>query len=93
VVSLGVGMMLLALAAMATLVGVWSRGAGWGRWHRFGLACGAMFTHSWSAFLMGDNKSTAEFALNLVSHVLYALGALAIAWLAVRRIRRQAAAA
>ncbi|GAA5184447.1 hypothetical protein GCM10023322_25930 [Rugosimonospora acidiphila] len=89
VVWLGVTFMLLALAIAGYLVGTWSRRSGWGRWHRFALACGALFTYSWHAFLMGSSKSTAELVVNLISYSLYALGALAIAWLAVRRIRRQ----
>jgi hypothetical protein len=91
VVWLGITLMLLGLALPAGLFGVWSGRAGWGRWHRFALACGALFTDSWHAFLRGSNKNTAELVVNLVSHILYVLGALAVAWLAVRRIRRQPA--
>jgi hypothetical protein len=86
---LGALLMLLPLAATGGLFGGWSRRPGWGRWHRFGLACGALFTFSWAAFLQGSSKGTADVVVNLVSHIVYALGALAIAWLAVRRIRRQ----
>jgi hypothetical protein len=89
VVWLCVTFMLLGLAAAACLAAAWSRRSGWQRWHRFALASGALFTYSWHAFLMGESTSTAEFVVNLVSHILYALGALGIAWLAVRRIRRQ----
>ncbi len=89
VVWLGVTFMLLALAPAASLATAWSRRSGWHRWHRFALASGALFTYSWHAFLMGDSTSTAEFAVNLVSHILYGLGALGIAWLAIGRIRRQ----
>jgi hypothetical protein len=89
VVWVGVVLMLVALAAAVGLIVAWSARSGWGRWHRFALACGALFTYSWHAFLMGSGNGTAEFVVNLVSHVLYALGALGIAWLALQRIRRQ----
>lgn len=88
-VWVGVASMLIALAVMAVLVALWSPRAGWGRWHRFALASGALFTYSWHAFVMGSGEGTAAFVLYLVSHILYVFGALWVAWLAVKRIRRQ----
>jgi hypothetical protein len=87
----GVASMVLSLVVIAVLVARWSARAGWDRWHRFALASGALFTYSWHAFTMGADDTGAARVIDLISHILYALGALGIAWLAVRRIRRQAA--
>jgi hypothetical protein len=87
-VGIGVPVMLVSVATVGVLVALWSRRSGWGRWHRFALAGGALFTYAWHAFTMGSGSGTAAFIIGLVSHVIYALAALSICWLANRRIRR-----
>jgi hypothetical protein len=85
----GVAAMLAALAVLAVLVSRWSVRPGWGRWHRFALACGALFTYSWHAFTMSLDDTGVALVIDVISHIVYALAAVGIAWLAVKRIRRQ----
>jgi hypothetical protein len=75
----------LVLAVVAVTVALLARREGWGRWHRYALAAGALLTYSWHAFTMGS-VAGATRVLDLVSHVIYAFGALAILWYARRRV-------
>ncbi len=90
---LGVATVAVILALVVVFVARWSAREPWSRWHRLALACGALLTYSWHAFTMGGGTAGhSTFAIDLVSHIVYALGALAVVWFAVRHARRQAAA-
>ncbi|BCY13032.1 hypothetical protein [Actinoplanes sp. L3-i22] len=79
----GVTAMLVAIAGTFTLVGVWSRRAAWGPWHRYAIVAGALLTYSWHTFFM----HSATGLLDLASHIVYALAALGILWYVARRMR------
>ena len=88
-VWVGVAAMLAAVVVTVGLAAAWSARSAWGPWHRFALACGALFTYSWHAFTMGSGEGTAALVLYRISDVIYLFGALYIARLALQRIRRQ----
>ena len=79
---LGVAAMIVAPLAVAGLVLRWSRRAAWGPSQRFGVTAGALLTYSWEAF----TRHSAGTVVDLVSHVVYALGAVAILYYVARRI-------
>jgi hypothetical protein len=88
---LDVAFAVVALVGIAVLVARWSARPGWGPWHRFAAASGAVLTYTWRAFTsssVGDSSA----ALDLVSHIVYAAAAVAILWYAARRIRHHLAA-
>jgi hypothetical protein len=76
----------LVLVVTLTLVGRWSRQAGWGRGHRLALAVGALLTYAWVGFGMTPEsgaKTSGDYVLNAV----LAAVALALAGIAVHRLR------
>lgn len=83
----GVPVVVLALAAITVLIGRWSACSGWGSWHRYALAAGAVLTYSWHAFATTPVIGGAP-VVNMVSHVIYAVAALGILWFVTTRIRR-----
>lgn len=84
----GVGLMVLILATAAAAILTLSRRAGWGPWHRFALAAGALLTYAWHAFTMSPVKGGTA-TLNLVSHLIFALVTLMILGYAAMRVRRR----
>jgi hypothetical protein len=76
---------LVCLVILGVLVARWSRRDGWGPWHRFAVAAGALVTSGWHAFAMEYSKPP---IIDIVSRTIYLLGAAVIVWLAVRRIER-----
>ena len=89
---LGVAVVVLTLAGMTVLILRWSARSGWGRWHRYGLAAGALLTYSWHAFTTTPVVSGGP-TVDMVSHIIFAVAALGILWLVAARIRRQENAA
>jgi hypothetical protein len=86
--ALRVVMMLAGIAGALVMITLWSRRAGWGRWHRFAVASGAVITYAWHSFASSPIGDTG--AVNkAISHVVFALVALAILWQAARKVRRQ----
>lgn len=81
---------LVALAVLGVLVWRWSRLDGWGPWHRFAVAAGALATSGWHAFAMEYSKPP---VIDIVSRVIYLVAAAWIVRLAARRIRRPEPAA
>lgn len=79
----GVIAMLVAIGGTFTLVGIWARRAAWGPWHRYAMVAAALLTYSWHAFFMRSST----VVIDLISHVLYAVAALAILWYVARRMR------
>lgn len=79
----GIAAMLLAPALVGVLVARWAARDGWGQWQRLGLTAGTLLTYSWVAFRM----HTSSVVIDLISHVLYAVAALAILYFTARRIR------
>jgi drug/metabolite transporter (DMT)-like permease len=90
-VWVGVAAMVVALAGIATAITLWSRRSGWGRWHRLAAAAGALLTYAWHSFttnpLMGGGP-----VVTPVSHVVFALAAVALLGFEVRALRRRAGA-
>ena len=85
---LGVAVVVLTLAGMAAIILRWSARTGWGRWHRYGLAAGALLTYSWHAFISHPVISGGP-VVDMISHIIFAVAALGILWLVAARIRRQ----
>lgn len=79
----GVAAMLIAVIGTLMLVGAWSRRTAWGPWHRYAITAAALLTYTWHTF----TTHSASFALDLVSHIIYALAALAILWYVAHRMR------
>jgi hypothetical protein len=88
-VWLGVAAMLVALAGAAIMITRWSRRAGWGSWHRLAAAAGGLLTYAWHDFTMHPLMGGGP-VVTPVSHVVLALGALALLYFEVRSLRRRA---
>ena len=86
----GVAAMVVALIAIGNLIARWSQITGWGPWHRFAAAAGALLTYSWHGFTMTPVEGKGV-TINLISHVVYAIGALAILWVVAAKIRAHSA--
>lgn len=75
--------------AVAWAILAWSRRTGWDGRHRLALAAGAVVTYAWNAFTMrpvlGDGP-----VITPVSHVVFALAALALLVIEVRRLPKPA---
>jgi hypothetical protein len=86
--AIGVVMMVVALAGAAVSIGIWSRGAGWGSWHRLAAAAAGLLTYAWHSFfstpLLGGSPIVTP-----ISHTFLALAAVALLGFEVRRIRRR----
>jgi hypothetical protein len=74
-----------AVAATGTLA--WSRRAGWGARHRLALAAGALLTYAWNSFTMTPLMGGGP-VVTPVSHVVFALAAVGLLALEVRRLDR-----
>jgi hypothetical protein len=86
---LSVAAFLIGPAIVLVLTARWSRRAGWGPAQRLGIAGGTLLTYSWAAF----TAHSAGFVVDLISHIIYALAAIAILWWAARRARTAGAEA
>jgi hypothetical protein len=89
-VALGVVMMILALAGAAVGLGFWSRGAGWGAWHRFAAAAAGLLTYAWHSFSSTALEGGGPI-ITPVSHVVFALAAVVLLGFEARRIRAREA--
>jgi hypothetical protein len=76
----------VALAGMTAVLLWWSARAGWGAWHRLAAAGGALLTYAWHSFLMNPVVA-ASTVLIVVSHAVFALGAIALLVAVARRVR------
>jgi hypothetical protein len=85
---LAVAAMLVAVAATAWAVWIWSGRTGWDGRHRLALAAGALLTYAWHSFLMrpvlGDGP-----VVTPVSHAVFALAALGLLALGITRAATQ----
>jgi hypothetical protein len=86
---LSVAAFLAGPAIVLVLTARWSRRSGWGPAQRLGIAGGTLLTYSWAAF----TAHSAGFVVDLISHIVYALAAVAILYRAARRARTPQAAA
>ncbi|WP_020500307.1 hypothetical protein [Sciscionella marina] len=80
-------------AALAILIGRWSRYRDWGAAHRLGLAAGALLTYTWIAFLhqpVGGLPDPRAQLVDLAGNTVFALLAVALIVLAARAVRRTA---
>lgn len=79
---------LLALVAseagMAVLALTWSARQGWDGRHRMALAGGALLTYVWHVFFTHPMVAATP-AVNLISHIVFGLGAVILLVLAARR--------
>lgn len=77
----------LVIAAAALGLGIsWSRTSGWGLPHVFALAAGATLTYVWIGFGQTPDTGSAG-TLNLVGHVVLAVAAAVLLFVAGRRVR------
>lgn len=83
-----VALVLATYAAGLPLVRHWSRQRGWGRPHQLALAAGALVTYAWQGFVTSHMLEPASPAVTLVSHVVFALGALVLIAVTAVRVRR-----
>lgn len=84
--ALATSLMLIAIVAVLTLLGIASRWVGWSSHHRFAVASALLFTYSWNAFVSTATSGSAD-ALAWISDVIYLLAAVAIAWRCRPRVR------
>ena len=87
----GVAAMIVALAGVGVAVGLWSRRAGWGRWHRLAAAAGGLLTYAWHGFTMNPLTGGGP-VVTPVSHAIFALAVVALLWFELRSLRRRAPA-
>jgi hypothetical protein len=78
-VWLAVTSMLAAEALMVALVLRWSARTAWGPWHRLALAWGALLTYAGFAFRR-ESLEGGSPTIDLISHITFAVAALAIIW-------------
>ncbi|MEV1027033.1 DUF998 domain-containing protein [Streptomyces sp. NPDC050264] len=77
----------VAVAAVALALGVcWSRRPGWGLPQEFALAAGATLTYAWIGFGQTPDAGSSG-TVNLVGHVVLAVAAVALLYVAGRRVR------
>ncbi|HEX6447618.1 MAG TPA: hypothetical protein VF053_21155 [Streptosporangiales bacterium] len=81
-------LVLAGYAAGVPLVRHWSGLRGWGPAHRLALAAGALLTYAWQGFVTAHMLVPASPAVTLVSHVVFALGALVLVAATALRIHR-----
>ncbi|GAA3226458.1 hypothetical protein [Nonomuraea helvata] len=78
--------LVVAEAGMGWLALTWSAREGWDGRHRMALAGGALLTYAWHAFLSHPVVPSSA-VLDLVSHVVFGLAALALLLVAVQRVK------
>jgi hypothetical protein len=83
---LGVILLVLALGLAAGGIGYFSHGAGWGAWHRYAAAAGGMLTYAWHSFFTTPLIGAGPIMTPL-SHIVFALAAVALLVAEARRIR------
>src|SRR5262249_26315397 len=88
--GIAVAVVLVMQAALILAVLRLSGRPGWGAWHRFGLASGAVLTYTWHAFGQPPVNATST-TIVLISHVIYAVAAVAILAFIARRVARSEA--
>ncbi|MFJ8825316.1 DUF998 domain-containing protein [Streptomyces sp. NPDC102467] len=77
----------LAVAAAALALGIsWSRRPGWGLPQEFALAAGATLTYVWTGFGQTPDAGS-DGTTNLIGHVVLAVAAVALLYVAGRRVR------
>jgi ABC-2 type transport system ATP-binding protein len=81
-----VGLDLVLCAAVAFAVVGWSHLAGWGPPHRFALAAAALSTYAWHSFLTAPLVPAPRW-LDLISHMVFAAGAVALIVSGARSMR------
>jgi hypothetical protein len=85
----GVAAFVVAVAAAAVAVPVWSRRTGWGAAHRLALAGGALLTYVWHGFLT-EPVTGGGPVLTPVSHAVFGLVALGLLAVELRALRAPA---
>jgi hypothetical protein len=85
---IGTSMLIAAIVLAVLALGIWSRFAEWGAWHRFAAAAGGLLTYAWHGFTMEPFAGGGR-VLTPVSHVVFALAAVALLYFCARSIRRR----
>ncbi len=85
---LGVALAVVLLIAASVVVAGLSRLAGWRDRHRLAVAGGALLTYAWAAFVVAEMRGNTD-AVNLAGNVIFAVGALSLLAVAMRRTARQ----
>ncbi|MGH3377139.1 MAG: hypothetical protein ACRDP6_20615 [Actinoallomurus sp.] len=83
-----VALVLAASAVGIPLVRHWSRLSAWSRTHRLSLAAGALLTYAWQGFVTSHMLMPVSPAMTLISHVVFALGALVLIAVTALRLGR-----
>jgi hypothetical protein len=83
----GAPLLAVVLAGMAILLLRWSARAGWDGRHRVAAAGGALLTYAWHSFVMHP-VVPASTVMIVVSHLVFALGAVALLVVLALRLRR-----
>lgn len=84
-------LLLVAAAVTVPVLAALSRRAGWRPAHQLALAAGALVTYAWEGFVTSHMLFPASPAVQLVSHVVVALGALVLIVVTAVRLRRSGA--
>ncbi|MEU8141352.1 hypothetical protein [Nonomuraea sp. NPDC048901] len=84
-VGLGIALLAGVEVGMTALALFWSARRGWDGRHRMALAGGALLTYVWHAFFSGPVVPATPL-INLVSHIVFGLGALVLLAFAARRV-------
>ncbi|MEV1248997.1 hypothetical protein ACIBO2_35660 [Nonomuraea sp. NPDC050022] len=88
-VGLGIALLAGVEVGMTALALFWSARRGWDGRHRMALAGGALLTYVWHAFFSGPVVPATPL-INLVSHLVFGLGALVLLAFAARRVAANA---
>jgi len=86
---LAVALGILLIGAVIHLIESWSRRTDWGEIHRVALAGGAMLTYAWISFVLVPYGGVSK-TVDLVSDVVFTLGAIFLIIVAARTVRRTA---
>jgi hypothetical protein len=87
-----VALVIAGYAATVLLVGHWSRRSVWSPTHQLTLAGGALLTYAWHGFLTHPFMPASP-TTQLISHVVFALGAVALLAVIAVRLRGEESSA
>ncbi|GAA2374831.1 hypothetical protein [Dactylosporangium salmoneum] len=86
----GVALLLVPVAGFFALAARWSAAGTWGDAHRLAIGAGGLLTYAWHSFIESPTGA-ANAVVDLVGNAIFTLGALALIWVAARRLRRRSA--
>lgn len=87
---LNVAGLLALLLIGAFLFWRWSHQVSWSPQHRLGIAGGLLLTYAWYGFIQPPSVAGASPQIDLIGNAVFALGALVLLVIAVRRVAHEA---